>query len=125
MIAGSLSYALGVKNLHVINVEYYTGVNERLEFPVMLPPPLNLVDLADARVLVADDVADTGDTLAVVRDFCARAGGRGPLRRAVPKAPVGGFLRVRLARTDRWINFPWSTAPPLVAGATGRRTAEA
>ena len=70
LIAGSVSYALGVKNLHVINVEYYTGVNERLDFPVILPPPLNLVDLAAARLLVVDDVADTGHTLALVRDFC-------------------------------------------------------
>ena len=28
-------------------------------------------------------------------------------------------------RTDRWINFPWSTAPPLVPDHRGRRTAEA
>ncbi|BAW07417.1 hypothetical protein NSERKGN1266_47490 [Nocardia seriolae] len=26
-VAGSLGYALDVKNLHVMNVEFYTGVN--------------------------------------------------------------------------------------------------
>ena len=40
-------------------------------FPVMLPPLLNAVDLAGARVLVADDVADTGSTLKLVMDYCA------------------------------------------------------
>ena len=37
-VAGALGYALDVKNLHVMNVEFYTGVDERLDMPVMLPP---------------------------------------------------------------------------------------
>src|SRR5262245_43782296 len=69
--AASLGYALGVKNLHVLSVEYYTGKGERLDVPVILPPPLSLVDLDTARVLIADDVADTGHTLALVRDHVA------------------------------------------------------
>src|SRR5207302_6436808 len=69
-VAGALGYALEVKNLHVMNVEYYTGVDQRLEMPVVLPPVPSAVDLAGARVLVADDVADTGATLKLVRDFC-------------------------------------------------------
>jgi hypoxanthine phosphoribosyltransferase len=30
-IGGALSYSLGIKNTHVMNVEYYTGKGERLE----------------------------------------------------------------------------------------------
>jgi hypothetical protein len=37
-VAGSLGYALGVKNLHVMNVEFYGGVGATLDMPVMLPP---------------------------------------------------------------------------------------
>ena len=37
-VAGSLGYALAVKNLYVMNVEYYTGVDERRDIPVVLPP---------------------------------------------------------------------------------------
>jgi len=117
LIAGSVSYALGVKNLHVINVEYYTGVNERLDFPVILPPPLNLVDLAAARVLVVDDVADTGHTLALVRDFCLPQVAE--LRSAVlyqkPQSVIDCDYVWR--RTDRWIDFPWSTATAVVVPA--------
>src|SRR5262249_17955744 len=58
-VAGALGYALDVKNVDVCNVEYYTGVDTRLELPVMLPPVPDTVDLSGARVLVADDVADT------------------------------------------------------------------
>ena len=114
LIAGSVSYALGVKNLHVINVEYYTGVNERLDFPVILPPPLNLVDLAAAHLLVVDDVADTGHTLALVRDFCLPQVAE--LRCAVlyqkPQSVIDCDYVWR--RTDRWIDFPWSTAAAVV-----------
>ena len=114
LIAGSVSYALGVKNLHVINVEYYTGVNERLDFPVILPPPLNLVDLAAAHLLVVDDVADTGHTLALVRDFCLPQDA--DLRCAVlyqkPQSVIDcDYVR---RRTDRWIDFPRSTAAAVV-----------
>ena len=38
LVAGSLGYALAVKNLYVMNVEYYTGVDEHLDLPVVLPP---------------------------------------------------------------------------------------
>lgn len=36
-VAGALGYALNVKNLHVMNVEYYTGINERLDLPRYAP----------------------------------------------------------------------------------------
>ena len=70
-VAGALGYALDVKNLHVTNVEFYTGVDERLPMPIMLPPLPNVIDLSGQKVLIADDVADTGATLKLVRDFCA------------------------------------------------------
>ena len=71
LVAGGLAYALGVKNTATISVEFYTGVDERLELPMLLPPVPDLIDLSTARVLIADDVADTGATLELVRDFCA------------------------------------------------------
>ncbi|GAC1316120.1 MAG: phosphoribosyltransferase [Acidimicrobiales bacterium] len=109
IIAGSLSYALRIKNLHVMNVEYYTGVNERLDFPVILPPPLNLVDLVEARILVADDVADTGHTLSLVRDFCIPQVAE--VRCAVLFQKPASVVDCEYVwrRTDRWIDFPWST----------------
>ena len=36
--AGALGYALDVKNLVVVNVEFYVGMDQRLDVPVMLPP---------------------------------------------------------------------------------------
>lgn len=114
LIAGSLAYALGIKNLHVMNVEYYTGKGERLDFPVILPPPLTLVNLESAKVLIADDVADTGHTLAMVRDYVAPQVGE--VRTAVLyQKPISVVSCEYVWRhTDRWIDFPWSTKSALV-----------
>src|SRR5438477_169900 len=60
LVAGALGYALGVKNILTMNVEFYTDVDERLAMPMVLPPVPDLVDLEDTRILIADDVADTG-----------------------------------------------------------------
>src|SRR4051794_9489467 len=67
LVAGALSYALGVKNTYTMNVEFYTGIDERLPVPMILPPVPSLIDVSEARVLIADDVADTGATLALVK----------------------------------------------------------
>jgi hypoxanthine phosphoribosyltransferase len=115
LVAGALSYALGVKNTFTMNVEFYTGVDERLPVPMILPPVPDLVDLHDSRMLIADDVADTGQTLALVKGFCA--GQVGEVRTAVlyekPRSIVTSDYVWR--RTDLWIVFPWSAEPPLTA----------
>ena len=113
LVAGALSYALDVKNTFTMNVEFYTGVDERLPVPMILPPVPDLVDLHDARMLIADDVADTGQTLALVKNFCANQVGE--VRTAVlyekPRSIVSCDYVWR--RTDLWIVFPWSSEPPL------------
>ena len=116
LIGGALGYALGVKNTYTMNVEFYTGVDERLEVPRILPPAPDFVDLHDALVLVADDVADTGLTLASVHDFCA--GKVGAVRTATIYAKPRSVVRPDYVwrETDRWITFPWSDRPPV----TGR-----
>jgi hypoxanthine phosphoribosyltransferase len=109
-----LGYALDVKNLSAVNVEFYTGVDERLELPVMLPPTPDVVELAGLKVLIADDVADTGKTLEIVRDFCADhvAEARVAVIYEKPRTVIHPDYVWR--RTESWIDFPWSAAPPLV-----------
>src|SRR5882672_10024152 len=52
LVAGALSYALGVKNTFTMNVEFYTGVDERLPVPMILPPVPDLIDLHGSRMLI-------------------------------------------------------------------------
>jgi uncharacterized protein len=110
-----------VKNTFTMNVEFYTGVDERLEMPMILPPVPDLVDLEEARVLIADDVADTGRTLLLVKDFCA--GKVGEVRCAVLYEKPRSEVRCEYVwrRTDRWIDFPWSAHGPVTARPVRRR----
>ena len=115
LVAGALAYALDVKNTFTMNVEFYTGVDERLPVPMILPPVPDLVDLHDARMLIADDVADTGQTLALVKGFCA--GQVGEVRVAVLYEKPRSIVSCEYVwkRTDLWIDFPWSIDPPVTA----------
>lgn len=117
-VGGALAYAIGTKNCATINVEYYTGIDERLELPVVLPPVPDPVEMDDLNVLIADDVADTGQTLTMVSELC---------RQHVREARTSVLYRKPWSvidpdfvwrGTDRWIAFPWAAEGP-VAGDPG------
>lgn len=116
-VAGGLAYALDCKNLHLVNVEFYTGVGTTLDMPVMLAPVPNRIDFTDKKVLIADDVADTGKTLKLVHDFCLDAVAE--VRSAVIYEKSQSLVKCEYVwrRTDDWIDFPWSAQPPLVRRA--------
>ena len=85
--------------------------------------------LEGKRVLVVDDVADSGKTLDLVMQMVRDQG--------IPTGdPAGGamvqvsearscciYVKSRsvimpdyvLKHTDKWINFPWSTLPPVTS----------
>jgi hypoxanthine phosphoribosyltransferase len=113
-VAGALAYALSVKNCFAMNVEFYTGVDQRLEVPVVLPPTLDLLDIRGLDVLIADDVADTGKTLelvsATITPHVREA--RAAVLYQKPRSIIASEYVWR--HTDLWINFPWSTLPPVV-----------
>ena len=79
----------------------------------MLPPVLDLVDIANRRVLVVDDVADTGETLRLVSRSAppAVAEVRAAVLYEKPRSVVRSDYVWR--RTDRWIDFPWSSQPVI------------
>jgi hypoxanthine phosphoribosyltransferase len=115
LVGAALGYALDVKNTWTMNVEFYTGVDERLDVPMLLPPVPDLVDLESSRMLIADDVADTGETLRLVKDFCA--GKVGEVRCAVLYEKSRSVVKSEYVwkRTDLWIDFPWSAHAPVVS----------
>src|SRR5437763_10480085 len=118
LVAGAIGYALDVKNVFTMNVEFYTGVDERLDIPMILPPVPDLVDLEESKVLIADDVADTGRTLLLVKDFCA--GKVGEVRSAVLYEKPHSEVKCEYVwrRTDRWIDFPGRVRPPVPTAST-------
>jgi hypoxanthine phosphoribosyltransferase len=113
LLAGALAYALGVKNCGSLNVEFYTGVEERLPMPIVLPPLLDKESLNGQRVLLADDVSDSGRTLALVVELLEAAGAE--VRSVVLYTKPGTVHEPDYCwrRTSRWIAFPWSAMPPV------------
>ncbi|MFH8787216.1 phosphoribosyltransferase [Streptomyces roseoverticillatus] len=113
-VAGGLAYALDCKNIHLVNVEFYSGVGETMEMPVMLAPVPDQIDFTDKKVLIADDVADTGKTLKLVHDFCKDHVAE--VRSAVIYEKSHSLVKCEYVwkRTEDWINFPWSVEPPVV-----------
>ncbi|WP_420112291.1 phosphoribosyltransferase [Pseudactinotalea sp.] len=114
--AGHLAYALGLKLADAINVEFYTDVHETLPDPVLLAPMLDVEAIQGKRLLVVDDVADSGRTLALVLEILRGMGA--DARSAVLYLKSASVVAPDYAwrRTDEWIVFPWSAEPPVTPG---------
>lgn len=114
-VAGALTYSLGVKLTDAINVEFYTDVDQTLPDPILLAPMLDTESITGRKILVVDDVADSGRTLGLVikllRGFGADV--RSAVLYAKPRTLVQPDFVWRT--TDRWIVFPWSAEPPVTA----------
>ncbi|GAB23661.1 putative purine phosphoribosyltransferase [Gordonia polyisoprenivorans NBRC 16320 = JCM 10675] len=117
--AGAIAYALDCKLMISLNVAFYTGIGETLAEPVMLPSLLESSGLHDQKVLVVDDVADSGKTLALVDDFCEHQGRVAEVRNAViyQKPHTITTPDYCWRTTAKWIDFPWSVEPPVTGAA--------
>jgi hypoxanthine phosphoribosyltransferase len=100
---------LDVMDLVSIRVEHYTaGAHKRRQARVV--QPLNIV-LAGRRVLIVDDVADTGDTFVLARAHVAARHPAAVRTAALHFKTSSGFepdfFAERLTAW-RWINYPWA-----------------
>lgn len=122
--AGAISYALGVKANGAINVEFYTGVGKTMLEPEILEPYMDISSLEGKRVLIVNDVADSGKTLKLIMDLIAKEGlSMGSDTAKVDARSATIYLKPTsiikpdyvFKQTDKWINFPWSVLPPVTA----------
>lgn len=115
--AGALSYSMGVKLSDAINVEFYTDVHETLPDPVLLAPMLDTNEIAGKKLLVVDDVADSGRTLELVIKLLESHGAE--VRSAVIYEKSRSIVKPDYTwkHTDEWIVFPWSAEPPVTKQA--------
>lgn len=122
--AGAISYALGVKANGAINVEFYTGVGKTMAEPEILEPYMDISSLEGKRVLIVDDVADSGKTLKLIMDLISEKGlSMGGDSAKVDARSATIYLKPTsiikpdyiFKQTDKWINFPWSVLPPVTA----------
>ena len=112
-LAGALGYHLDVKMLGSLNVEFYTGIDERLDEPIVLPPTLDRQALEGKKVLLVDDVSDSGRTLALVLKLLQAGGGE--VRTVCLYSKPGTVLEPHYVwkSTPHWILFPWSWEGPV------------
>src|SRR6187431_928687 len=106
LLAGSISYALGVKSCGAMNVEFYTGIGTRLPEPIVLPPLLDHASLDGKRVLLVDDVSDSGRTLAMVIQLLEAAGAEVRSVVLYTKPHTVQEAHYTWRRTDKWIKRP-------------------
>ena len=111
--AGAIAYALDLKSLLVLNVEFYTGIGTTLPDPRLIDPVPAHHGLRDKRVLIVDDVADSGRTLQFVYDICGEYTDQ--IRVAVLYQKPTSVIDCDFVwkPTSEWIAFPWSSLPPV------------
>ncbi|MSS85356.1 phosphoribosyltransferase [Actinomycetaceae bacterium WB03_NA08] len=121
-LAGALAYALDIKPVGALNVEFYTGVGKTLPAPVLLEPGIRLDASLGQRALIVDDVADSGRSLRLLLRLLRDEGiptdqglATFDVRTAVlyhkPRSVV--IPDYSWMQTEKWISFPWSTLPPV------------
>ncbi len=111
--AGAIAYALDQKSMLVLNVEFYTGIGTTLRDPRLVDPVPDNHGLTNRRVLIVDDVADSGRTLEFVQKICAQYTSNVKTAVLYQKSTSAVDCEFVWRRTDRWISFPWSTLPPV------------
>lgn len=101
-----LSDELNIRSLASLQVIYYAGVNERNDKP-QVKYPLN-ADIAGLNVLVVDDVADSGNSLRVVKDYVESLSPREVRIATLHYKPWSTFEPDFYAESvDKWIIYPW------------------
>lgn len=109
---------LGVMRLASVQIEYYTGVNRTSRSPQVIYP-LN-AEVSGLRVLVVDDVSDTGTSLKVAMDHVAGLGASEVRVATLHMKPWTTFRPdYSAAEVDAWIIYPWEPIESMKSIAEG------
>lgn len=111
--AGAVGYAVGIKAMGAINVEFYTDIGQTLPEPMILNPQLDTESLRGKRVLVVDDVADSGKTLDLVVNLLEETAEEVKSMVIYTKPTTIFEPDFSWKKTDLWINFAWSVLPVI------------
>jgi len=100
-----LADLLGLE-VDAVGAKFYRGVGEKRDRPHITQDVS--VDLKGKTVLLVDDVADSGRTLKVVRDYVLARGARGLVICTLHYKPWS-IVRpdIHVEETEAWIIYPW------------------
>jgi len=107
--AGMLAYRLRIRNILVAAVEYYDDEGQPGPRPTFLQFPADPL-LRGQRVLIVDEVWDSGTTIHAVTERVRQAGGHpttAVLHYKPERSRVPGHPDVHAVETDRWVVYPF------------------
>jgi hypoxanthine phosphoribosyltransferase len=107
-----LSDLLEIPDLAVVRVEFYLGVAENRSEPVLTQGVSAVVE--GKKVLLVDDVADTGKSLQLAREHIRQKGATEVRIATVYRKPFSAVTPDYFEKeTRRWVVFPWETTETL------------
>jgi hypoxanthine phosphoribosyltransferase len=103
-----LSDLLDNPNLASVTVEFYVGVAETKRKPTLTQPVS--AKIKDKKVLVVDEVTDTGKSLKLVKEYIIKQGVTQVKTTTIYYKPWSIIKPDYCEKeTSRWIVFPWET----------------
>lgn len=107
--AGMLAYRLGFRDILVAAVAYYDDAGQTAEHPTFFQFPSDPL-VHGRRVLIVDEVWDTGTTIAAVVERLLLAGGR-PTTAVLHYKPARSKVDLvpdhYVVATDDWVVYPF------------------
>jgi uncharacterized protein len=109
--AGLLAYHLQIRNILVAAVQFYSGMHRHHQQPTFLQFPADPF-LHNQRVLIVDDIWDSGKTIMAVKQRVLAAGGI-PIVAVLHYKPTASIFPevpdFYVETTSAWIVYPWET----------------
>jgi hypoxanthine phosphoribosyltransferase len=107
---GLICESLDIRHILTASVQFYSGVKETLAWPIFLQFPSDSL-LVGKRILVVDDIWDSGRTITTVQGRVEAAGGH-PELAVLHYKPSDSLFRdaapdCYAAITDSWVVYPW------------------
>jgi len=108
-----ISDQLNIRKLASLQIIYYTGLNSRKEEPEVLFP-LN-AQVEGLKVLVVDDVSDSGNSLIVVKKYVEEKGASEVKLATLHHKPWSKLIPDFYAeKVDKWIIYPWEPRESVI-----------
>ena len=118
-VARLLADYFGIMALVSLKIEHYRGPDRTPNAIVRYPLPL---EIDDRRVLLVDDVSDSGDTFTAALHHLREHGTPAALRTAVLHHKLTASLapdyHAQRIRNWRWITYPWAIVEDLTVLAS-------
>lgn len=107
VVAHLLSDILGVDEIYPVGCSSYIDIYQRSQ--IRIYHPLIIDDLGDRKVLIADDVADSGETLKTIVEKVVSPKNPKELRTATLHIKPWSIFKpdYYVEKVDAWIVYPW------------------